>query len=185
MQVIKTFGIRDIFCEAIKSCSDIEPSNFPFLSKNKSSGAGNVSKITRALHHHIMIYVARMYVATEMMKKLNPNYEVSSFDFHSFPYMEAVFRSIENHLSRRVTGYCIVKIEKDRNKKASILLENIRTSILDCKNCLASVTGWLADTEDKVKLVEKKVKGLEKDKRSKELSKLMAELVEMKKNKEK
>ena len=125
MQVIKTFGIRDIFHEAIKLCSDIEPSNFPFLSKNKSSGGGNVSKITSTLHHRIMIYVARSYVATEMMKKLNPNYEVSSFDFHWFPYMEAMFRSIENHLSRRVTGYRIVKIEKDRNKKALILLKNM------------------------------------------------------------
>ena len=122
MQVIKTFGICDIFHEAIKSCSDIEPSNFPFLSKNKSSGAGNVSKITSTLHHHIMIYVARMYVATEMMKKLNPDYKVCSFDFHWFPYMEAMFRSIENHLNRPVAA---VKIEKDRNKKASILLKNI------------------------------------------------------------
>ena len=125
MQVIRTFGIRDIFREAMKLCSDIEPSNFPFLSKNKSSGAGNVSKITNALHRRIMIYVAHTYVATEMMKKLNPNYQVSSFNFHSFPYMEAMLCSIENHLSRWVTGYRIVKIEKDRNKKASILLENI------------------------------------------------------------
>ena len=185
MQVIKTFGICDIFHEAIKSCSDIEPSHFPFLSKNKSSGSGNVSKITSALHRRIMIYVACSYVATEMMKKLNPDYEVPPFDFHWFPYMEAMFRSIENHLNRPVAAYCIVKIEKDRNKKALILLKNIQTSILDCKNCLASVTGWLADTEDKVKLVKKKVKGLEKDKSSKELSKLMSELVEMKKNKKK
>ena len=84
-----------------------------------------MSKITNALHRRIMIYVAHTYVATEMMKKLNPDYKVCSFDFHWFPYMEAMFRSIENHLSRQVTGYRIVKIEKDRNKKASILFKNI------------------------------------------------------------
>ena len=122
MQVIKTFGIRDIFCEAIKLCPDIEPSNFPFLSKNKSSGSGNVSRITSTLHHCIMIYVAHSYLATEMMKKLNLDYQVPPFDFHSFPYMEVMFRSIENHLNRPVAA---VKIKKDRNKKASILLKNI------------------------------------------------------------
>ena len=109
MQVIKTFGICDIFREVIKSCLDIEPSNFPFLSKNKSSGSGNVSKITSTLHHHIMIYVARSYIATEMMKKLNPDYQVPPFDFHWFPYMEVMFHSIENHLNRLVAA---VKIKK-------------------------------------------------------------------------
>ena len=182
MQVIKTFGICHIFCEVIKSCTDIEPSNFPFLSKNKSSGSGNVSRITSTLHPCIMIYVACLYQASEMMKKLNPDYQVPPFDFESFPKLEVMFCSIENHLNRPVAA---VKIEKDRNKKALILLKNIQTSISDCKNCLASVTGWLADTEDKVKLVKKKVKGLEKDKSRKELSKLMSELVEMKKNKKK
>ena len=122
MQVIKTFGIHDIFHEVINSCTDIEPSDFPFLSKNKSLGGGNVSRITSTLHHHIMIYVAHSYQASEMMKKLNPNYQVSSFNFHSFPYMEVMFHCIENHLNRPIAA---AKIEKDRNKKASILLKNI------------------------------------------------------------
>ena len=37
MQVIKTFGIHDIFREAINSCTDLNHSEFPLLSKNKSS----------------------------------------------------------------------------------------------------------------------------------------------------
>ena len=83
-----------------------------------------------------------------------------------------------------------VKIETDTNKKASILVKDIQKNVLDCKRFVEAVTGEVAKIEDKVKLVEKKVKGLEKDKSrklpwSEELTKLMSELVEMKKKKKK
>ena len=87
-----------------------------------------------------------------MMKKLNPDYDVPHFNFKSFPNLEVMFCSIENHLNRPIPG---AKIETDRNKKALILLKNIQKSVSDCKNCLDAVMGWVAEIEDKVKLVKK------------------------------
>ena len=52
VQVIKTFGICDLFHEAISECLDIIPSTFPLLLKNKSSGGGNVWKLTTTRHCH-------------------------------------------------------------------------------------------------------------------------------------
>ena len=122
MQVIKTFGIHDIFHEAINSCTDIDDSEFQLLSKNKSSGGGNISKITGTVHKCIMIYIAQLYLVCEMMKKVNPEYQVPSFNFVSFPLLNEMFRSIESHLKRPVSG---LKTERDRKEKALVLVEDL------------------------------------------------------------
>ena len=122
MQVIQTFGIRDLFHGAINPCTDIIDSDFPLLSKNKSSGGGNVSRITTTVHHHYMIYIACLYQARVMMKKLDPSYSVPSFDFKSFPILKDMFHGIENHLKRLVSG---LKSETDRKQKALVLVKDL------------------------------------------------------------
>ena len=187
MQVIKTFGIRDIFHEAINLCTDIDHSEFPLLSKNKSLGGGNVSKITGTVHKRIMINIAWLYLACEMMKKLKPKYRFPSFNFVSFPQLNEMFCSIGSHLKKPVSG---PKTERDSKEKALVLVEDLQKTVSSCRKLLHTVMDGLAGIEAKLKSVEKKVKGLEKDKsrklpRSEELTKLMSELVEMKKNKKK
>ena len=122
MQVVKTFGIRDIFYEAINSCTDINHSEFLLLSKNKSLGGGNISKITGMVHKCIMIYITQLYLECEMLKKLNPRYRVPSFNFASFPQLNEMFCSIESHLKRPVSG---LKTEKDRKEKALVLIKDL------------------------------------------------------------
>ena len=70
MQVIKTFGIHDLFCDAIKECTNIAAYSSPLLLKNKSGGTGNVSKIISMAHHCFMIYIAHLYQARVLIKKL-------------------------------------------------------------------------------------------------------------------
>jgi hypothetical protein len=188
VQVIKTFGIRDIFREAISSCTDIDHSEFPLLSKNKLSGAGNVSKITGTVHKRIMIYIAQLYLACEMMKKLKPKYRVPSFNFLSFPQLNEMFRSIESHLKKPVSG---LKTERDSKEKASVLVEDLRKTVSSCRKSLHTVMDGLAGIEAKLKSVEKKVKGLEKEKSMKVpgseefANRLWSALVEKKKKKKK
>ena len=126
MQVIKTFGIHDIFHEAINSCTDINHSEFLLLSKNKSSGGGNVSKITGMVHKRIMIYIAQLYLECEMMKKLNPRYQIPCFNFALFPQLNEMFRSIKSHLKRPVSGQ---KTKRDRKEKASVLVKDLQKTI--------------------------------------------------------
>ena len=96
MQVIKTFHIHDLFCEAINECPDITQGTFPFLSKNKSSGGGNVSELTTNAHHCYMIYIACLYQARLIMKKLKPDYDIPSFSFQSYPTVKGIFTIISN-----------------------------------------------------------------------------------------
>ena len=136
MQVIKTFGIHDLFHEAINQCTNIDDSDFPLLSKNKSSGGGNVSRITTTVHHRYMIYIACLYQARVMMKKLDPSYSVPPFDFKSFPLLKDMFHSIQIHLKRLVSG---LKSETDSKQKASVLVEDLQklaphTQGMVCRN---------------------------------------------------
>ena len=98
MQVIKTFHIHDLFHEAINECPDITQDSFPFLSKKGIGNQGrNVLKLMTNAHHHSMIYIAHLYQARLMMKKLNPNYLIPPLNFQSYPAVEGIFTGIEKH----------------------------------------------------------------------------------------
>ena len=137
MQVIKTFCIRDLFCEAINLCTNIDDSDFPLLSKNKSSGGGNVSKITITEHCCYM----------------------TSFRFESVPRLKDMFSGIELFLKRVVSG---LRGEIDSKQTASVLVKDLQKTIMGCKSSLHTLTNWFAGIEEKLKTVEKKVKDLEK-----------------------
>jgi hypothetical protein len=65
-QVIRTYGIRDLFREAINACDDITCTEFPqlYLNKNGNKTLGNISRFTRQGICRLMIFIAaRLYEA--------------------------------------------------------------------------------------------------------------------------
>ena len=94
-----------------------------------------------------------------MMKKLKPKYWVPSFNFVSFPQLNEMFRSIESHLKKPVSG---LKTERDRKEKASVLVEDLQKTVSSCRKSLHTLTDGLAGIEAKLKSVEKKIKKSER-----------------------
>ena len=160
MQVIKTFGISNLFHHAINELTNITPYSFPLLLKNKSPGSGNVSKITTTAHHCFMIYITCLYQARGVLvQKLEPLYWPCPFNFESYPLLEDMFSNNEIHLKMLSLGG---NTEWDSFRNILSLVEDLQKTITVCKKLLHRIMEWFVGMQEKLRLVERKLKVLEK-----------------------
>ena len=106
-----------------------------------------------------MIYITHLHQARLIMKKLNPNYDIPSFSFKSYPTVKGIFTGIKIHLKKLSSG---PKSEADSKKKVSSLVKDLQKTVTACKNSLYGIMEWLLGIQEKLESVEKKVKILEK-----------------------
>jgi hypothetical protein len=98
--VISTYGVRELFRQALIECVDITDADFPHLSVNKKErkALGNVSKITRQAFRRLMIFVARVYYAHFIEEQLDSEANLGTFSFATYPVLKKMFQCIESHM---------------------------------------------------------------------------------------
>ena len=140
LQVVKTYNIRNIFCNAINACSDVTDEKFPELYKNKNQPRGNISRITIKSARRLMIFVARVYQAHITTDRLRLRSPAKFFNFATYPILEKVFEEMEGFLGEydsreEVSVKGLTSIEKAQSIQTELasLRKRLRVSRLVSK----------------------------------------------------
>ena len=144
LQVIKTFHIHDLFCEAVNVFPDIIKESFPFLLKNKplESKIRNVSKLMTNAFHHSMIYITHLYQARLMMMKLKPNDSIPTLNFEMYPIVKEIFTGIKNHLHKLSLGSETVTEDKKKHVNPCRRPVIKKKSVMVCKKGSMKSVQW-------------------------------------------
>jgi len=161
-QVIRTYGIRDLFREAINACDDITCSEFPqlYLNKNGNKTSGNISRITRQGIRRLMIFIARLYEAHFIMDRLGTptTKPPGSFSFTTYPILKPMFTCIEGQLS------CSQSISEDQESCLTDLVQSITVDIAYCKKMLNLGVSRVEKLESASMELSKRLKSIERHK---------------------
>jgi hypothetical protein len=151
LQVISTYSVRDVFRAALMACPDITPNEFPYLAPNKkgTKTSGNISKILRQAPRRFMIFIARLFLAHNVMQKDSLGDRTDPFTFETYPSMGDAFKSIESDLADTH-----VASTSTPTKSVAELIHSIRSDQAAIKKRAQATDIKLSELEKKVKQVE-------------------------------
>jgi hypothetical protein len=133
-QVLSTYNVRDLFREALSACKDITQTSYPLLSENKKKckTSGNLSKLTQQSLRRMIILVARIYLADDIVRCLSPH-TLPGFNFETYPVLKNALDTLENRLEQICESSSGVAT---KSKSAIELLQSIENDVRVAKQRL-------------------------------------------------
>ena len=127
-----------MFREAVSACKDITLSSYPFLSENKKKCkmSGNLSKLTQQSFRRMIILVARIYLAHDIVRCLSGSNAscLPGFNFATYPILKDALDCLETRLQKIFDSSSYVAIKP---KSAMELLQSVVTDVRVAKQRLA------------------------------------------------
>jgi hypothetical protein len=120
------------------ACKDITLSSYPFLSENKKKCkmSGNLSKLTQQSFRRMIILVARIYLAHDIVRCLSGSNAscLPGFNFATYPILKDALDCLETRLQKIFDSSSYVAIKP---KSAMELLQSVVTDVRVAKQRLA------------------------------------------------